>query len=30
MNDLINMILGAVILLMEDNGQNVEKGNKNA
>ena len=30
MNDLINLILGAVILLMEDNGQNVEKGNKNA
>lgn len=30
MNDLINMILGAVILLMEDNDQNVEKGNKNA
>jgi hypothetical protein len=30
MNDLINMILGAVILLMKDNGQNVEKGNKNA
>jgi hypothetical protein len=30
MNDLINLILGAVILLMEDNGQNGEKGNINA
>ena len=30
MNDLINLILGAVILLMEDNGKNGEKGNINA
>ena len=30
MNDLINLILEAVILLMEDNGQNGEKGNINA
>lgn len=30
MNDLINLILGAVILLMEDSSKNGEKGNKNA
>lgn len=29
MNDLINLILRAVILLMKDNGKNGEKGNIN-
>lgn len=30
MNDLINLIIEAVVLLMEDNSKNGEKGNKNA